>query len=120
MWKEHHLAFYEMNLVGHGLDFTEIPDIKEDFLRYVVELECLNPVANTRKTPLPPLEDLVEGVSIMLAAGLKHGSEPRKELGHAIRASRTKLYLFPGDQHTNAQDMRLNTHLGAIGAMSKG
>jgi len=40
------------------------PDHKEDFLRYAVELHCLNRVANIRKSSLPPLEDLAEGVTV--------------------------------------------------------
>jgi hypothetical protein len=35
-------------------------DTKNDFLRYAIDLQCLNPVASTRKMPLPLLEDLAE------------------------------------------------------------
>ena len=56
--EEHYLSFYERNPTGRGLDFTDNPDAKDDFIRYAVELHCLNPVAGTRKTPLPSLEDL--------------------------------------------------------------
>ncbi len=63
-WEEHLLTFYERNPAGRGLDFTENPYHKEDFLRYVVELHCLNPMADIRKSPLPSLEDLAEGVKV--------------------------------------------------------
>ena len=38
--EEHLITFYERNLVGCGLDFTENPDSKEDLLRYAVEPGC--------------------------------------------------------------------------------
>ncbi len=63
-WEEHFLTFYERNPAGRGLDFTENPYHKEDFLRYAVEFHCLNPLANIRKSPLPPLEDLAEEVTV--------------------------------------------------------
>jgi hypothetical protein len=63
-WEEQHLTFYEKNPAGRGLAFTENPNHKEDFLRYAAELHCLNPVADIRKSPLPSLEDLAEGVTV--------------------------------------------------------
>jgi hypothetical protein len=51
--EEHYLSFYERNPAGRGLDFTENPDAKEKYIRYAVDLHCLNPVADTRKTPPP-------------------------------------------------------------------
>jgi hypothetical protein len=67
-WEAHYLTFYERYLVGRGLDFTENPDHKEDFLRYAVELHFLNPVVDTRKTPLPPLEDMAEEATVQKGA----------------------------------------------------
>jgi hypothetical protein len=100
-WKEHFITFYERNPAGRGLDFTENPpDHKEDFLRYAVELHFLDPVTNIRKSPLPPLEDLAEGVTAHLATGLKPGSEPRKDLDIALRESGTYLDWLPGDRQT--------------------
>jgi hypothetical protein len=46
--EEHLINFYERSLAGRGLDLTDNPDSKEEFLRYAVELQCLNPVADTR------------------------------------------------------------------------
>ena len=71
---KHLLTFYERNLARRGLDFTNNPDSKEDFLRYAVELQCLNPVVDTRKTPLPPLEDLEEGATVLIEAKLRLGT----------------------------------------------
>ena len=80
----------------------------------------MNPMADTRKSPLPPLEDLAEGVTVQLVTGLKPGSEPMKDLDIALRESGTYLDWFPDreDRNTWTQDLRLNTHLGAGGAMS--
>ena len=86
-WEEHFLTFYERNPAGRGLDFTENPNNEEDFLRYAVELHCLDPMADTRKSPLPPLEDLAEGVTVQLAIGQNHGSELIMNLDIALRES---------------------------------
>jgi len=77
---DHILLFYEHNQVEHGLDFDDFPEDKPDFIRYAVKIRCLNLKVDTKKTPLPPLEDLAEGVAVLLTAGLQHNKEPRKEL----------------------------------------
>jgi hypothetical protein len=77
------------------LDFTDNPDHKEDFLRCEVELHCLNPLGDIRKSPLPPLEDLAEGVTVQMATGLKLGTEPRKDLEIALSESGTYQVWFP-------------------------
>ena len=64
------MNFYERNPAGRGLDFDDYPENKSDFVRYVVELRCLNPVVDIKKTPLPPLEDLAEAVNVLLHVGL--------------------------------------------------
>jgi hypothetical protein len=46
--EEHTLYFYERNLAGRGLDFNDYPDDKSDFVRYAVELRCLNSIADTK------------------------------------------------------------------------
>jgi hypothetical protein len=53
--KDHTLLSYVRNPAGHGLDFDHFPEDKPDFVRYAVGLLCSNPVASTKKTPLPPL-----------------------------------------------------------------
>ena len=77
---DHTLLFYERNPAGRGIDFDDFPKDKPDFIKYAVELRCLNPVVDTKKSPLPPLEDLGEGVTVLLKAGLHHNKDPRKEL----------------------------------------
>jgi len=94
--EKHSLSFYERNPAGRGLDFTENHDAKEDFIRCVVDLHCLNLVADTRKTPLPPLEDLAEGEIAELHSGVKNGSEYRKELDAALRIASIQLDWYRG------------------------
>jgi hypothetical protein len=74
------LLFYEQNPAGCGLDFDDYPEDKPDFGRHAVELHCLNHVVDTKKTPLPPFEDLAEAVTTLIAIGFQHNKEPRKEL----------------------------------------
>jgi len=64
------LNFYERNPAGRGLDFDDYPESKSDFVRYVVELRCLNLVVDIIKPPLPPMEDLAEAVNVLLHVGL--------------------------------------------------
>ena len=84
--EEHTLHFYERNPAGRGLDFDDHPDDKTDFVRYAVELRCLNPMMDTKKSPLPPLEDISEAVGALIAVGLKPDKEPRKELEKLLQS----------------------------------
>ena len=113
------ILFYESNLAGRELDFTENPDSKENFVRYAVELQCTNPVANTRKPPLTPLEDMAEGATVLLEAGLRLGTEPICDLKKALCEAGTQQDWYL-DKQGCEQDLSLNTHLGAGGAMSIG
>ena len=80
------MHFYERNPAGGGLDFDDYPKDKPDFVKYAVELRCLNPVVDTKKTSLPPLEDLAEAITVLLQVGLHHNKEPRKELENILHA----------------------------------
>jgi hypothetical protein len=94
--EEHLITFYERNPARRGLDFTNNPDSKEDFLRYAVEQQCMSPVADTRKTSLPRLEDLTEGATLLIEAGLRLGTEPIRDLGKNTKGSRNAPGLVPG------------------------
>jgi len=95
-WQKHDVHFYERNLVRRGLDFTDTEDSKKDFLmRYALDVNCRNPIADMRKNPLPPIEELVEGAMFQLATGLKSGCETRKEVDRALRAADNKREWFP-------------------------
>jgi len=117
--EEHLITFYERYPARRGLDFTENPDSKEDFLRYAVELQCLNPVADTRKTPLPPLEELAEGTTALIESGLRLGTKPKRELEKTLKEAGT-LRDWYREKHYYEQDLSLNTHLGAAIEMSTG
>jgi len=86
-WEEHILQFHERNLVGRGLKFSDAPEEEQDFLRDAVEYRCQQPVANTQKTPLPPLEDLMEGANNLLSSSLMCNKEPRKELDNILKSA---------------------------------
>ena len=74
------ITLYERNPARRGLDFDHHSDAKTDFARYAVELPCLNPIVDTKKSPLPPLLDLAEIVEALLTVGLKIDKEPRREI----------------------------------------
>ena len=80
------MYFYERNPAGRGLDFDDYPEDKTVFVRYALELRCLNPVVDIKKTPLPPKEYLVEAVSVLLHVGLQHHKKPRKDLNNILHA----------------------------------
>jgi len=84
--EEHTLHFYERNPAGRGLDFDDHPEDKIDFVMYAAELRSLNPMMDTKRSPLPPLEDLSEAVEALIDAGLKLDKEPRKELDKMLQA----------------------------------
>jgi hypothetical protein len=100
------LHFYERNPAGRGLYFDGYPESKSEIVRYKVELRYLNLVVETKKTPLPPLEDLAEAITILLAAGLHHDKEPRKELEKVLPTEGITKDWIP-DQRGPA---RRNTH----------
>ena len=52
-YEESVIYFYEGNPAGRGLDFADNPEQEEVFLRYAVELHCLNPVQDIAQIPLP-------------------------------------------------------------------
>jgi hypothetical protein len=114
------MLFYERNPAGRGLDFDDFPEDKPDFIKYAVELRCLNPVIDTKKTPLPPLEDLVEAVTVLLKARLHHNKEPRKELDNILHAEGASKEWFLEPHGPCIRDLRINSHLGAGGGMTPG
>ncbi len=78
--EQHLIQFHERNPAGRGLDFYDAPNDKPDFVRYVVELICQNPITNTKKTPLPPLEELSVATKTLLEMGLQTGQGPPQGL----------------------------------------
>ena len=117
---EHTLHFYERNPSGRGLDFDDRPEDKIDFVRYAAELRCMNPMTDTKRSPLPPLEDLSEAVAALRDAGLKPDRKQRKELEKMLQAEGTARHWFAEPRGPCVRDIRINTHLGAAGVMKPG
>jgi hypothetical protein len=118
--EDHSLFFYERNLAGRGLDFDDFPEIKPNFVRYAVGLRRLNPMRDTKKTPLPPLEDLADAVTVLLQTRLQHNKEPRKDFEKLLQEEGAAKNWFPEKYGPCARDLRINSHLGAGGVMTTG
>jgi hypothetical protein len=88
------MHFYEWNLAGRGMDLDEHPDDKPDLARYAVELRCLNPIVDTKKSPLSPLEDIAEAVEALMAVRMKPDKEPRRELKKLLQTEGTIRQWF--------------------------
>ena len=52
------LQFNNKNPVGRGLKLTDSPEEKTDLVMYVVELLCLNPIADTKRNAMSPIYNL--------------------------------------------------------------
>ena len=115
---QHYIQFYERNPTGKGLDFDDATYDKSDFVRYAVEIRCQNPITDTKKTPLSPLEELTEATEILLVEGLKRDKPPRKDLIKIQRTSSDTKDWFPTPNGPCNCDLRLNAHLGAGGVMT--
>ena len=118
--EQHFIQFYERNPAGKGLDFDDAPDDKSDFVRYAVELRCHDPITNTRKTPLPPLEELAESTKILLVEGLKRDKLPRKNFIKILQIAYDTKDWLPTPNGPCNRDLHLNAHLGAGGVMTPG
>ena len=77
-----------------------------------------NPVADIKTTPLPPLEDLAEAVTVLLQVGLRHNKEPWKELEKILREEGITKEWFPEKHGPCSRDLRINAHLGAGGVIN--
>jgi hypothetical protein len=77
-------------------------------------------VVDTKKTPLPPIEDLAEAVTVLVQTGLQHNTEPRKELEKILQAEGATKEWFPEQRGPFNRDTRINSHLGARGLMTPG
>ena len=119
-WEESPILFYERNPAGRGLDFDDNPEDKSDFTRYAVEFRCLNPLTNTKKSPLPPLEEMAEAVSTLTTVGLKPQKERRKELEKVLQISGSMKVWFPTVNGPCNKDARINKHLGAGDVITPG
>ncbi len=118
--EEHTLYFYERNPTERGLGFDDHPDDKTDFVKYAVELRCLNPIVDTKKSPLPPLENLAKAVEALMVLGLKPDKEPRRKPKKLLQIEGITRQWFPKPRGPCNRDTRSNSHLGADGVMTPG
>jgi len=112
--------FFERNLAGRGLDFDEFLEHKADFLRYAIQLNCINHVRDITKFRLPLLVEIARGASIQLQDVVVKGTQSRKDLDNALKATRASNEWFIDNSSDCEQSVELNIHLGAEGAMSPG
>ena len=119
-YEESVMYFYDRNPAGRGQDFAHNPEQEEDFLRYAVELHCLNLLQDIAQTPLPQLEEIARGGAILLATVNKTGTQQRKDMDATLRAAGIAADWFPDPTTTCQMNLELNYHLGAEGVMSTG
>jgi len=81
-------------------------------------LNCINPIRDIVKIPLPPLEEIAVGVSIQLMEVVKHGHHSRRDLDVELMTTSTTTDWFPDNPLDSEQDLALDAHLGAEEAMS--
>ena len=62
---------------------------------------------------------MAEGTTALIDSGLKHGAQPRQELDKSLKEAGTTRDWYPETYYLD-QDLSLNAHLGAAGAMSTG
>ncbi len=78
------IYFYDKNPVGRGLECKEFPSQKANFLMHVVQLNCVNPVRDITKCPLPPLDKIAQDIHIKLQDVIQKGTLSRKDLDAVI------------------------------------
>jgi hypothetical protein len=91
---------------------------KSDFLRYAIEMKCINPIRDIITNSLPPLKGIARGVSIQLREVVKHGTQSTRDIDVALRTASIEADMFPDNSMDCEQDLALNAHLGAEEAVS--
>jgi hypothetical protein len=115
-----HAYFFERNPAVRELEFDEFLEHKAAFLRYAVQLNSINPIRDITKNPLPPLEEIVKGVSIRLRDVVVKGTQSKKYLERAFKEDGTEIDWFLDNSSDCEHSLELKKHLGAEGAMSPG
>ena len=85
-----------------------------------MDFHCQSPITDIKKHPLPQLEDLVEGVNLHTAAGLKYETKHRKELNRALHEAGNLTEWFPTGADPFTRDLIANKYIEAGGAMTPG
>ena len=74
-------------------------------------MNCIKPIRDIIKSPLPPLEEITIGVSIQLREVVKHGTQSRRDMDVAIRTTNTIADWFLENPLDCEHDIALNAHL---------
>jgi hypothetical protein len=119
-YEERDLYFSDKNPAGRGLYFAENPDLEEDFVKYAVELQCLNPVKDIAQYQIPQLEEIAHEAAILLNAVTHTGTQHKRDLDASLRAAGTSTVWFPHPDAPCQKNLELNYHLGVDGVMSPG
>ena len=85
----------DQDLAADASRHHDYPEDKPDFVRYAMELRCLDHVEDTKKTPIPSLEDLSKAVTVLMQVELQHNKKPRKELETILKAEGVTKDWFP-------------------------
>ena len=83
-------------------------------------MSCINQIRNITKNPLPPLEEIAEGVLILLRDVKKTSTQNRRDFYATPLSSGTGIGWFPDTREDHEPNLGLNKHLGAEGAMPPG
>ena len=83
-------------------------------------MNCINPVRDIIKRPLPPLEEIAKGAALQIRDVVTKGTHSRKDLDTTLNAAGTAYDWFPNKLDDYTFNLDMNKHLGAEGAMSPG
>ena len=112
-------SVFDTNPASRGLDFDEDPDSKEDFLKFSVHFRCTTKTSERRNLPMPALEYISEGISIILNSQLQ-GRTPLRQAQKLLRHKTLPTPWFIEGNPTEDIDLGLNTHLGDNGLKTPG
>ena len=83
-----------------------------------MQLNCINPVRDIIKCPLPPLEEIARDAALQIKDVVTKGTQHRKDLDNALNAAGTTYDWFPDSPDDSTFNLDLNKHLGAEGKSS--
>ncbi len=95
-FQESDIHFYVRNPAGRGLEFGVFPSQKSDFLRYAVQLNCVNPIRDITKCPL---EEIAHDIYIQLQDVTHKGTQSRRNLDATIDLAEAEAEWFPENPH---------------------
>jgi hypothetical protein len=115
------ITFYDRNSASRGIDFGNIPENREHFLRYSESIQCHNPGKNVARSLVILLEDIAHGILL----GFSSRDIPGTPLCNALERPLRKAITFIDwlqDKSVNGikYNKGIDRHFGAAGVMSPG